>query len=344
VKKALFFILIIALSMFLLTSCGSQDTTSEPAIDASETNGEKITIKIGHIATETLPEHLAAVEFKKFVEEKSNGRVVVEIYPNGQLGGDRQMTEAVSLGTLDITTVTTSVLTTYDSKFGILDMPFSFATPEDGFKAVDGELGNYLNKLLPNYGIRNLGYMLNGVRHAVNNVRPINQPEDFKGLKLRVMESPVYIDMMTLLGANPTPMSFSEVYTSLQQGVIDGFECNAPFVFEMKFYDVQKYYSLTAHTVSFLAAIMNDKKYNSLPDDIKAIVDEGAKKYLVDYQRKLALDHDSEAMEQLKEAGMEINETSPENHKKFVDAVQPMYEKYEKEFGAEIFDLLRKYQ
>ena len=345
-KKTLLLILVVVMSIFLLAACSSQSTTEQQSTDTSQSSTQQIyTIKIGSISSADLPEVKAANEFKKFVEEQSSGSIIVEVYPNGSLGGDEQMAEAVSLGTLDMVLTTTSVLTTYDKQFGILDMPFAFSSTDDAFAAVDGELGQYLNKSLEEKaGIVNLGYMLNGVRHMVNNTKPINSPEDLKGLKMRVMNSPVYISMFKALGANPTPMAFTEVYTALQQKTVDGFECSANFVYEMNFYEVQKYFSLDAHTISFLCAAMNKAKYDSLPDDLRAIVDEGAQKYFVDYQRQISVDEDAGYIQKLIDAGMEVNEITPENHQEFVDAVAPMYTEYEQELGTTVFDLLRKYQ
>ncbi|MCQ4814852.1 TRAP transporter substrate-binding protein [Cloacibacillus evryensis] len=303
------------------------------------------TIRIGSISSETIPEIKAAYEFKKDIEKSSNGRIKVEVFPNGALGGDRQMAEAVSLGTLDMVLTTTSALTTYEPKFGILDMPFAFPDAQAAFKAVDGDLGQYLNKKLEqSAGMINLGYMLNGVRHMVNGKRPINSPADLAGLKMRVMESPVYIGLFKALGANPTPMSFTEVYTSLQQKTIDGFEVSANFMVEMKFNEVQKYYSLTGHTVSFLVAAMNKNKFDKLPPDLQKMVASTAHKWFVDYQRNVSLSEDSGYIKQLRSLGMSVNEITPDNHLKFVKAVQPVYSDFEKKLGKEVFALLKKYQ
>lgn len=322
--------------MFALSAC---------VVASSEAKDDVYTIKIGSISAETIPEVRAAYEFKKDIEKASSGRIKVNVFPNGALGGDRQMAEAVSLGTLDMVLTTTSALTTYEPEFGILDMPFAFSDAESAFKAVDGELGQYLNKKLENSaGMVNLGYMLNGVRHMVNSTRPINEPSDLNGLKMRVMESPVYIGMFKALGANPTPMSFTEVYTSLQQKTIDGFEVSANFMVEMKFYEVQKYYSLTGHTVSLLVAAMNKNKFEKLPDDLKKLVVDMSKKWFVDYQRSVSLEEDTAYINKLKEHGMEVNEITPENHMKFVKAVLPLYTEFEEKLGEDVFVLLKKYQ
>lgn len=332
----------VVLSILVLTiGCAKQVPTA--AAPEQQKEPEKIVLKLGHVEAEDRSTHLAAVEFEKYVEEQSKGLVDIQIYPNAQLGGDREMTEAVALGTLDMTMPATSVLTTYSPKFGILDMPFIWKDAQAGFNALDGDLGAKLNELIPSVGIHNFGYNFNGVRHVSNNVRPINEPKDLKGVKMRVMQSPVYIDLFKYLGSNPTPMSFGEVFTALQQGTVDGQENGASLVYATKFQEVQKYYSLTGHTYSFLAVLINDKLYKGLPADIQKIVADGAKKYLIDYQREMEVKDDIKYVGMLKDAGMQINEITIENHQKFVDALKPMYEKYKAEIGQEVFDLVDKY-
>lgn len=353
IKKAAALGLAMAMAMSL-GACGGKsgstgDTSGSRTAQAQSGNqksgGDTYTISIGSISAETLPEVRAAAEFKAALEEKTDGRIKVEIFANGQLGGDRQMVESIELGTLDIALVPVSVFTTYDERFGILDMPFAFTDAKQAFAAVDGELGDYLNRVMDEKsGMYNLGYMLNGVRHMVNGKKPVNEPADLAGMKIRIMESPIYESMFKALGANPTPMSFGDVYTSLQQSVIDGFECSANFIYDMKFYEIQDYFSLTAHTISLLAVPVNKQKYDSLPDDLRVIFDECIDTYLINNQRETTIGEDDTYLEKLKEVGMQINEISPENHQKFLTAVEPMYQQYEAQFGAEIFDLLKKYQ
>ncbi|MEW6423767.1 MAG: DctP family TRAP transporter solute-binding subunit [Bacillota bacterium] len=338
--KKVFAVALVFMVISLMAGCSQK---KEPAAPEKKAAPEKIVIKLGHVEAEDRSTHMACVEFEKYVEQQSQGKVDVQLFPNGQLGGDRQMTEAVALGTIQMTLPATAVLTTYSPKFGILDMPFIFKNAQSGFKALDGELGAKLNELLKPVGIYCFGYNYNGARNISNNVRPINEPKDLKGIKMRVMESPVYIDLFKYLGANPTPMSFGEVYTALQQGTVDGQDNGASLTYATKFYEVQKYYSLTGHTLSFLAVIINDKFYKGLPEDIQKIIAEGARKYLIDYQRELETRDDSKYIEKLKEAGMQVNAITPENHEKFVEALKPMYEKYKKEIGQEMFDLVAKY-
>ncbi|KUO73057.1 MAG: hypothetical protein APF77_20515 [Clostridia bacterium BRH_c25] len=343
-KKLIAILLMVTLVLSLAIGCAKKEEAAAPTTsDAPAAEEKKITIKLGHVEAEDRSTHKAAVEFEKYVEQQSEGKVDIEIYPNGQLGGDRQMTEAVALGTLHMTLPTTSVLTTYDPKFGVLDMPFLFKNEQAGFKALDNEIGAEFNEILESVGIYNFGYNYNGARHMSNSKHPINEPKDLKGIKMRVQESPVFIDLFKSLGANPTPMSFGEVFTALQQGTVDGQENAASLVYAMKFHEAQKYYSLTGHTYSFLAVMINDKFYKGLPQDIQQIVADGAKKYLIDYQRDMEINDDSVYMEKLKADGMQINEITPENHEKFVEAVKPMYDKYKAEIGQDMFDLAVKY-
>lgn len=345
-RKALAIITVLAMIMGMFSGCGAKPADASAAAaapTAPAASEEKVVIKLGHVEPEDRSTHKAAVEFKKYVEEQSGGKITVEIYPNGQLGGDRQMVESVALNTIQMTIPSTSVLTTYTPKFGVLDMPFIFKDEQAAFAALDGEVGKTLDAFLPPVGLKNLGYNYNGARNISNNVKPINEPADLKGIKMRVMESPVFIDLFKALGANPTPMSFGEVFTALQQGTVDAQENSASLVYSMKFNEVQKYYSITGHVQGILAVVINDKFFNGLPADQQKIVQEGARKYLIEGQRQMEIDDTSMFIKKLADSGMIINEITPENHQKFVDALKPMYEKYSKEIGQDMFDMVAKY-
>lgn len=341
-RKALAIFTVLALVVGSFSGCGAKpaDAPAAPAAPAAE---EKVVIKLGHVEPEDRSTHKACVEFKDYVEAQSGGNITVEIYPNGQLGNDRQMVEAVTLGTIQLTIPATSVLTTYDQKFGVLDMPFVFNDADTAFKALDGDLGKTLDAILPTVGLMNLGYGYNGARSMSNNVHPINEPKDLKGMKMRVMESPVFIDLFKTLGANPTPMAFGEVYTGLQQGTVEAQENSPSLVYSMKFNEVQKYYSLTGHVQGILAYIVNKDWFEALAADQQKIVTEGARKFLVESQRQKELDDTAMFLDKLAAGGMIINEITPENHQKFVDALKPMYETYSEKIGKDMFDIVAKY-
>ncbi|SCZ78152.1 DctP family TRAP transporter solute-binding subunit [Acidaminobacter hydrogenoformans] len=345
-KKLSVFLLIFVMILGMATGCSSPEPAAPseaPAETPAETPAESVVIKVAHIVSEETATHRGAVAFKDYVEKESGGTIEVQLFPNGQLGGDLQLTEAVALNTVQIAIPSTAVLTAYDPIFGLLDLPFIFKDVRAGFNALDGDLGKKLDEKLAPVGLMNLGYSYNGARSMSNNVRPINEPKDLEGIKMRVMESPVFIDMFKYLGANPTPMSFGEVFTGLQQGTVDGQE-NAPaLVYASKFYEVQEFYSLTSHVQSYLANVMNADFFNGLSEDQQKVVMEGARKFLVEAEREDEINDNIETVDKLKEAGMTVNEISAENMQKFMDALVPMHDKYKAEFGQEWFDLIEQY-
>ncbi|GAA0724658.1 TRAP transporter substrate-binding protein [Clostridium malenominatum] len=336
---------LLAMSLVLATGCSGKTNTTSGTGEAKGNESKKtIVIKYGLIAPESNAQTQAAMKFADYVEKESSGELKVEVYPNALLGGDVQMTESVALGTLHMALPSTSTLVMYSPKFGALDMPFMFSSTENAFKALNGEAGDLLNKELDKVGIKNMGYSFNGMRSITNNVRPITKPEDLKGVKMRVMESPIFIDMFTLLGTNPTPISFGELFTALQQKTVDGQENAASLIFDSKFQEVQKYFSKTNHVYGFCANIINADFYSSLSDAHKAILDKGAKEWLTEWQIAQEDGGNEEYIKKLEAAGMKVNDVTPENLKKFADAVSPMYEKYKKQMGEEIFNSLAKYK
>jgi tripartite ATP-independent transporter DctP family solute receptor len=310
-----------------------------PAFAAAE-----FTIKVGSIVSETHPDMVVMKSvFVPFVEEKSGGRIRVELYPNGQLGGDRELSESVQMGTLQIALPATSVLAGFDKRFQVLDLPFLFTTREAAFEALDGELGEKLNSLLPGMGFGCLGYIENGFRHITNGKKPVTQPDDLKGVKLRTMENAMHIAFFRRLGANPTPMSFGELYTALQQGTVDGQENPATLIYESKFYEVQKYLSTTGHVFSVVILLSSKSFMDSLPEDLRQVVVDAAAAFVKEH-RRLMPESEVENMKVLTEMGMAINELTPGQKKPFLDATAPVYEQFEADLTKEIMDLARKVQ
>jgi tripartite ATP-independent transporter DctP family solute receptor len=339
-KKLLLVLLVISLVLVNFAGCGGQSSTSDVGDSAS---AEPIVIQFPIVDTMDTSLGQACTLFKEYVEKESNGAMQVSMLPNGQYGGERQAVEAVALGMLQMTVPTSAVLTTYSDNWMILDMPFLFNSKEASYAAVDGELGERLNAELPANGLICLGFGDNGFRHVSNNVRPINVPDDMKGIKIRVMESPVYISMFKLLGANPVPMSFSEVYTALQQGTVDAEENGPVMVAQTKFNEVQKYYSLTKHVCSITAVIVSKTWFEGLSEENQKIIKDGVKTYLVDEQRKIETQLAEECLQNLKDEGMVVNEVSPENLQKFRDAMQPIYAEYSDRIDPELYDIIEKY-
>lgn len=341
-KKYLSLILMVAAISVFAFGCSKSSTEGSTDVSKGESN-KSVTLQVGHVEPEDRSTHQALLEFKKEVETESNGSITIEIHPNGALGGDVQLTESVAMGTLDMALPATSVLVTYSPEFGILDMPYLFSNTENAFTAMDGEVGEHFDSMLEEVGIKNLGYSFNGLRSITNSVRPINELADLKGMKVRVMESPVFIDFFETLGANATPMSFNELFTGLQQGTVEAQENPPSLIYSNKFYEVQKYLSLTEHVNNFLAFIMNKDLYDSLSAEQQGIISKAAENY-VTLQREMELTDTDKYVGLLNtEGGLEVNEVSVENKQKLRDALEPMYEKYRSEFGQDLFDLCEQY-
>lgn len=337
------------LMMLSMSACGrnagnNMGKSNGEANSADESENGSLTIKIGHVEAEDRSTHEALVKyFKEPVEEKSNGSIQVEIHPNGVLGGDAELAESVAMGTLQAALPSTSVLVTYSPDFGVMDMPYLFGSSDKAFAAMDGELGTYFNEKLDGVGIHCLGYSYNGLRSMTNSSRAIEKPEDLKGLKMRVMENQVFIDFFNTLGASATPMSFNELFTGLQQHTVDGQENPPSLIYASKFQEVQEYLSVTEHVNNFLGFIMNKDFYESLSEEQKTIVEEAAADFVKE-QRKMEQEDTDTYVKKLEEEGMRVNYLTDGQKELFRNALEPMYEKYKKEFGEDVFKMAEKYQ
>ena len=349
-KKILALLLACIMLTAVLTGCGnkraSTETAAQPATaeqtDATASDGATYTLKLAHDANTTSAYQLSALELKRMIEEKSDGRIDVQIYPNAELGGDEELCEAVAMGTIQMALPSTSVLTSYNEEIGVLDMPYLFKDSQSAFDALDGDLGSQISEWIAGNGFVSLGYTYNGPRCTTNSVHPISTPADLAGLKIRVMSSPVFIRMYEVLGANPTPMSFSEVFTGLQQNVINGQENPPTLIYASGFQEVQKYLTLDNHVHNFLAVLTNENWLNSLSADDQQLVKDCVAE-MVTTQRSMELEDNDAVVAKLQDAGMEVNELTDEQYQAFVDAVQPMYDEYKQQWGTEIFDLATSY-
>ena len=301
-----------------------------------------VVIKVAAVTSDAHPDFIAMRDvFKKNLEARSGGRIKVELYPNGQLGGDRECIESVQMGTLEIAMPASSVVAGFDPRFQVLDLPFLFRDKKTAFAALDGDLGKKLNDGLLSKGFVNLGFNENGFRHVSNNRGPVTKPEDMKGLKLRTMENPLHVAFFKLLGANPTPINSGELYTALQQKTVDAQENPIPLIYTTKFYEVQKYLTLSGHVYAATALLMNDKFFSSLPKDLQKVVQEGAERYRTE-QRKMSAQQDKEMLAKLKASGMQINELTPAEKQAFVKATAPVYGEFQGKIGKALVDLAKQ--
>lgn len=287
-----------------------------------------LVLKIGYTTDVPNPYPQALVRWSKDVAEKSKGEIEIQLFPAGQLGTQREMNEGVILGTLDMSMTTTAVLGNFVPEFGVFDLPFIFRSPEHAYKALDAIGKEELGQKCEAKGFKLLSMMENGIRNMTNNKRLIRVPEDMKGLKIRVMEQPVYLEMMRNVGASPTPMSFGEVYTSLEKGVIDGQENPLSTIYNNKMFEVQKYVSLTGHTYSCQPMIISMKTWKKLSPEQQNILQEAVDEALA-WERDLCRKIDAEVVESLKATGKcEINDDV--DKEAFAKAMRPTWDFFSK--------------
>lgn len=333
---------VMALVISVLAACGGSDE----AKDAEATNGsagdsgeKTYVIKAGHAASE---EHFAQGTFEKFkelVEEKSNGQIKVEIYPNGQVGGEREMVEALQLGNLTLAAPSSSVVTAFSPSMYLWDLPFLFKDANQAHAVLDGAVGQAVLADLESVGIKGLGYWENGFRHIMNDKQPINKLEDMKGLKFRTLESQQQIQMWNATGANATPIAFTELYSALQQGTVDGAESPLALMYAQKFQEVQKYLTLSGHLYSPWPVLMNKAFFDELPADLQKAVEDAVEETKA-HNRQLSADDEKKSLKLLEEGGMTYNELSADEKTRFQEAMQVVYPEIEGLAGEEIFKKL----
>ncbi len=337
-KKALFVAFCLVVAMFALTACGGGNSSEEQA--ATSEDGT-YTIRIAHTEAEDRSLNLSCEEFEKWIEAESGGKVQVEIYPNGSFSAsDADIIQATALGQIEVGLAATSAFTEYDPVWGILDMPFLFDSAEAYFTAVDGELGDALDATLDGTGLKVLGHAYMGAKQMTNSVHPIRTVADMKGLKMRTMQSDVHIEQYEYLGANPTPMSYGEVFTGLQQGTVDGQDQSATIIWAQKWYEAQDYMTIMNINYGTMAFTANQTWYDSLPDDIKAMIEEGIQTYILDWGRDYEQQAEGECQQLIADAGIEVYTPTAEELQTFVDACIPEHEKYAQEWGQEWFDMV----
>ena len=299
----------------------------------------KTTLKVGHVFAADHPWQIALNGMAKDVADATNGEVVIQVYPSAQLGGDREVAEGLGLGTIEMGLFGTGALQVLDKRLIVEELPYAWPTREHAYRALDGELGEALADVLKEKKITALSWWESGYRHITNSERPIENPDDLKGIKLRVPEAELRIDTFKQLGALPTPMAFSEVFTGLQQRVVDGQENPLATIHASKFYEVQNHLALSGHIWGSAVLTISDRAWNKLSEDQQKAMKEAAEKWKIEERRMIA-ESDDKLIGELEAAGMKI--TRPDASA-FQTAVAPVWTQYEAEFGSELIDIVRKY-
>jgi len=296
------------------------------------------TIKLAHGLDVNHSVHKAMVEMGVDLKELSGGKLRLEIYPSQQLGTERQCLELLQIGSLDMTKVSVGVLENFAPKMKVLGLPFLFRDRVHAFKVLDGPVGRQLLEDGEKYWLKGLGYYDAGSRSFYTKDRPINSPDDLDGLKIRVMESVTAIDMVESLGGSPTPISWGELYTSLQQGVVDGAENNPPSFYLSRHYEVCKYYTLDEHTVLPDVLLAGTHLWRRLSLKEKEWLTQAVEKSIT-YQRKLWLQSEEEALNAVQEAGVKI--IRPDKTL-FSEKIKGIYEQYRE--NEELYRLIQEIQ
>lgn len=294
-------------------------------------------IKIGHGANEQFHMHRAMVRFEELVEAGSNSDIDVQIFPSSQMGPDREMIEGVQTGVLEMAIPPSSFFAGWDSSFAVVELPYMYASKDIAFEVLQSEAGNNMLARLEGLDLVGLGWMELGVRHVTNNVRPITKPEDLEGIKLRTMKVPAHVDTFKALGANPTPMNFGEVYSALQQGVIDGQENPIALIDSQRFYEVQKHISLTGHVFAVYIPVISKPFMDSLSSEYQQLVRESMAK-AIEYQQELVTSEEAAQLDKIRDSGVNVVELSAEQRQVFANRTDSVRVQYRDEVGAEAYD------
>jgi tripartite ATP-independent transporter DctP family solute receptor len=322
-KLFLQFVLLPAALIFI-SGCSRQDSVTA--------------IKLAHGLDIAHPVHKGMVYFAEQVAERSNGQMRIDIYPSGQLGSERQCLELLQIGSLGMTKVSAAVLENFAPRMKVLGLPYLFRDDEHAWAVLNGPIGKDLLLEAQNYWLRGVCFYDAGSRSFYTKDRPVNSPDDLEGLKVRVMNSQTAMQMVKALGGAPTPISFGELYTALQQGVVDGAENNPPSFYTSRHYEVCKYYSIDEHSTVPDVMLIGTNTWERLTAQEQTWLQEAADAS-VGYQREVWAASEQEALDAVKAAGVQINypDKSP-----FAARVEDIYERYKDD--PEIYELIQQIQ
>lgn len=307
---------------FTLTACGGGSDAEKDA----NAGGEPVVMKLATTVNEKDSFQIAAEKFKEIVEEKTDGAYQIEIYPDNKLGDEATLLESMAAGELELGIVTSGPFINFSNDMGVLDMPFLFGSNEEAHKVLDGEVGQELLATLENSNLKGLAYAERGFRNLTNSVKPVTTVADMQGLKLRVMENEVYAKTFEALGANASPMAWTETLTALQNGAIEGQENPINVICSYTLWESnQKYATLTRHSYSTAIITMSLEKFNELPEDVQTIFKDAAQEAAV-YERNWTAENEAAQLQEMKDNGMEVVEEPDLDS--FREAVQPVYDAY----------------
>jgi len=344
-KKLLSIVLAASLVLAIMTGCGkgsgsSQQTQQTQQSAAKSDGGVKYAIKA---ATSNSPPHpyiLGLQKLSELLNQKSNGQIKLDVFHSGQLGSERDIVEGMQLNTIQFACITSAPLSGFTDAYNIFDLPFLFESVEQARKFCDSDYGLNILASLEAKGVIGLGFGENGMRHITNSKRPIVKPADLKDIKIRTMENPIHMEAFRVMGADPTPMAFGELFTALQQKAIDAEENPLVVIDSSKFYEVQQYLSVTEHLYSPAPFLVSKTFFDSLPADLQQLVRQAGIE-AKDHQRSVCDEQSARLQSELEKKGMKINivDKAP-----FVAATKPVYDKYIGNLvSQESYDAIKKF-
>jgi tripartite ATP-independent transporter DctP family solute receptor len=286
-----------------------------------------IVIKAGHGGQTGHPTHGAMLRMAEMLRDRTGGQVRIDVFPDRQLGEERELVEGLQLGTVDMTAVSTGPLVSFVPEVGVLDLPFLFQDSAHAYRVLDGEIGRDILKRFEARGIHGLGYWENGWRHLTSRT-PVSSPADLRGMKLRTMQNPVHIQAFRNLGAAPVPMAWGEVFTSLGQGVIDGQENPLGVIALNSLWEVQRHVALTRHLYSPHLVLFSKARWDRLPQNVREIIN-AIMPEVTAWQRAEVTRLDSEAADLLRARGMTVTEV---DIRPFQQATQQTYQQFRDRF------------
>ena len=273
--------------------------------------------------------------------KNSGGRIKIDIYPNAQLGFERDLIEGMRVGTIDAGVITNAPISGFEPRMMVLDLPFIFKSREGAFKVMDGDIGKRLFGYLEAQNLKGLAYFDAGWRTVVSTKKALVKPEDYVGTRFRVLESPLYVATFKSLGVNATPMNFGEVYTGLRQGTIDSLDLPVYVVHAAKFYEVAKYMAMTEHMLTPVVLMMSNTKFKSLPADLQQAIVKSAQDVTA-VQRQIALDTNNDLLNKLRDLKMEI--VPVPDKRPFQTRMQAVYTEFEGKIGKDLIQAVQAAQ
>ncbi len=338
-----------AAALVLLALAGQGCAPSPPAATQSAAQpaapaqaaaaGPKVVLKFSHNQVTSAPQHQAAEMFKQLVEERTNGYYDVQIFPNQQLGSLRDQVEGTMVGTIELTQQPASTYALFVPRMSVLDLPFLWTTEDAMWKVLDGPTGQELLQSLEAKGLKGVDYWSAGWKNITTGKKPIQTPDDLKGLKIRVIPSPLLSAQYEAWGASATPVDFKELYTALQQGVVDGQENPAGTIVDVKLYEVQKYMTESHHAFFHYILAFNKDWFDAQPQENQAILVQ-AMKEAGRWERQAWAEREAEATKRIREADVQVIELTPEAREQFRQLSLPVHDKFADQIGRDFLQKL----